>query len=488
MKKLFCSLFAFCSLTLIAQEKTYNFNHKISYQYSVSDDIKALYGDEYFADSFLNIYLGKDGILGHSTSDFLFDRFQSSAFLITPTRYYDVIFKSLENEIGIKTPTLLDYSATDEHFPYDEEYFSKKNHLVALNRTETINGYTCNYYQLNEENVDDTTTVCIDEKSKIDNVSFLIPHTDIKGLIVKLGSNSHGNSIIINQVKPSQLKLYFDENKAISDYQKNLEIVKNQYKEMYETPSEIEDTVTTYPYTADNRYDDPLYNYYSYAQSDDLKINNLFTIMSSSAIAIVLMDNDYDNTYDFDRQSALKSVDASTKKTIQLFKKHGLIDKNEAKELNNLFTKYYNDAKAFVLVKDTASLDIVSEDGLWNLNDSIEEAAALASYQSLYKQSSLDEINLAIHELNAPYYMEYTPNYCKDLKIQIPSFTDKSLKQIVYNYSGQICDLYLYNTGLIDVNSTVDAIRKSIWELSKNYDSYNKEDKEKLKKFLDSLD
>ena len=488
MKKLFCSFLACCSLTLLAQEKAFNYDHKISYNYLLSDEIKALYGDEYIANNSLNIYLGKDGILGHSTSDFLFDRFQSTAFLITKTHYYDVVLKSLENEVGLKAPTLMDYSTTKEYSPFNTEFYSTKNNLVALNRSETINGYTCNYYKLMDEISEDQTTICVDEKNKIDNLSYLIPQSKIKGLIVKIGSDLHENSLIINQVKPSQLKLYFDENKAVSEYQKNLEIVKNQYKKLYEDSGDVVDSIAIDAYGSDNRYEDPLYNYYSYAQSDDQKINTFFTLLSASGMSIVLMDNDFDETYDFDRKTALKSIEESTKKSIQIFQKNGLINKSEAKELNNLFKKYYNEAKDFVLVKTTESLNNDLEIGEWIANDTLDEALTSASYQSLYKQTSLGEINLAINESDAQYFMEYAPKYCKDLKNQIPSFTDQSLTNIVYNYSGQICDLYLYNTGLIDVNSTVDAIRKSVWELSKNYDSYKKEDKEKIKKFFDSLD
>lgn len=485
MKKLFCSLLACCSLTLFAQEKTYNFDYKISYNHLISNDIKETYG--YFEENSLNIYLGKDGLLGHSLSDFLFDRFQSTAFLITPNRYYEVVLKSLENNIDLKTPSVYEYSNDKEFSPYNTEFYTTINNLVPLNHSETINGYTCNYYLLEEEDNNDKTTVCIDETSKINNVSYLIPQSKVKGLIIKLGSDLYDYAIVIDKVEASKLQFYFDENKAITNYQNKLATLKKQYDDLYETPTEETAIAEDYSYETDNRYEDPLYEYYNLATSDNNKVNTLFNSIASSVLSTITLDSDYDNNFDFDRVKALKATEKSTKNTIQSYKKNGLITKDEAKELNNYFTQYFNQAKNFKFEKSIEALQ--NEDVTIDTIDAADYAADVTlDYQSDYKNISIKDVQLGIDDDNAKFYLNIAPSHCKDLKNKIPDFSNSDLKDIVYNYAGQICDLYLYEFGFVDVRSTIDALRKSIWELSKNYDSYKNEDKEKLKKFFDSLD
>ena len=59
---------------------------------------------------------------------------------------------------------------------------------------------------------------------------------------------------------------------------------------------------------------------------------------------------------------------------------------------------------------------------------------------------------------------------------------------MVYNYAGQVCDLYIYQSGSVALSGTIDAMRKSILEINNKYDKLKKEDKDKLTTFLNSLD
>lgn len=490
MKKLFCSIITLCSLTLLAQEKTHSFDQRLVYDYNVSEELSAMYPIDNTLENKLSIYIGKESLLGHSDNDFLFEGFNSSAFLITKEYYFDVRLNSLENQISIKTPTLYNYSDSKEYLPYDAEHFSLNNKLVNLNTTETINGFTCNNYKLvNPDSENAETVYCIDEKNAVDNVSYLIPKQPIKGLIVKVGDIYNSSSLVLNRIEKSNLKVYFDEKKSIKKYEDNIVKLKELYKSLYETDTINQSEYYPEQYNSDNRYEDPLYEYFNFITSDNEKVNTLYNSIASSILSTVTLDSDFDNNFDFDRAKALKATEESTKKTIQSYKKNGLITKDEAKELNNNFAQYFDKAKKFKLEKNIETIQ--NEDVALDL-DTIDAAAYAADvaldYQSDYKNTSLKDVQLAIDEEDSKYYLNIAPSHCKDLKNQIPDFSNSDLKDIVYNYTGQICDLYIYQTGVVDLTSTVDAIRKSVWELNKNYDSYKKEDKEKLKKFFDSLD
>lgn len=490
MKKLFCTLFACCSFTLFAQEKTINFDNRLSYNLEVSDEVKQLYPVDDVFQNLLHFYIGKEAMIGHSESEYMINGFTSSAFLFMNNRSYDVKLNLLENEIGIKNPTILDYSPYKEYTPYSIDYTSKNNQWINLNRLDKINGYECNYYQLVEDKSPDNKTLfCVDEKNPINNIKFFAPSQPIKGLIVKMDFSTDQTSLILNTVDKSSLQVKFNESKAIADFEKNLESVKNQYAQLYDFSSEI-DTATAVEaiYPDDNRFEDPLYEYYTYATSDQEHVNHLFTSIASTTLAVVTMDNDFDNTYDFDRNKVIKSGEESAKKMVQIYKKNGLINKNEAKELNSLFKTYFDEAKKFQIVKinginpaDAIALETESY-------DSIEDTYIELNYQSLYKNSSLKELEFAIDNPDVQPYLSLAPEYCNHLKNNIPAFTNQELKNIVHQYAGQICDLYIYNSGYVDLNSTIDALRKSVLELNKKYESFSKEDKEKLKKFFDSLD
>lgn len=488
MKKLFYSILTLCSLTLLAQEKTHSFDQRLVYDYNVSEELSAMYPIDNILENKLSIYIGKESLLGHSDNDFLFEGFNSSAFLITKEHYFDVKLNSLENQISIKTPTLYDYSDSKEYLPYNADHFTQKNKLVNLNRTEKINGYTCNNYQLVDPNAENEKTIyCIDEKNAINNASYLLPQQPIKGLIVKVGDSDNSSSLVLNRIEKSNLKVYFDENQSIKTYEDNIVKLKELYKSLYETDTISQPEDLSYLNNSDNRYEDPLYEYYMLSTSDNDKVNTLFNSMAPLALTVITLDTDFDNNFDFDRAKAIKATEASTKKTIQLYKKNGLITTDEAKELNNNFKQYFDKAKNFKFEKHQEVIQN-EEVALDSVDAAVYATDVALDYQSAYKNTSLKDVKLAIDEEGAKYYLDIAPSHCKDLKSRIPDFSSNDLKEIIYNYTGQICDLYIYQSGYVDLSSTVDAVRKSVWELNTKYDSFKKEDKEKLKKFFDSLD
>ena len=169
-----------------------------------------------------------------------------------------------------------------------------------------------------------------------------------------------------------------------------------------------------------------------------------------------------------------------------LNKKNGLINGEETKELNKLFKKYYQDAKEFKLEENLdADYATVAVDSAVAVTDYAE---VYEPYSSSYKTSDIGVVSLAIDNEYLESYMKVAPEYCKNLKTKIPTFSDKDLGNLVYNYAGQVCDLYIYNSGNVSLNGTIDALRKSVLEINNKYEKLKKEDKEKLTTFLNSLD
>src|SRR5690606_6607950 len=103
--------------------------------------------------------------------------------------------------------------------------------------------------------------------------------------------------------------------------------------------------------------------------------------------------------------------------------------------------------------------------------------------------SDLDEVSLAYDILEAESLKENAPDYCEGLKNKIPAFQNTELQKHVYNLTGQICDLYLYNNGgYVDYTGTINSMRKSYLEIEKLRDSLSKKDQKLLLEFLKSLD
>lgn len=109
-------------------------------------------------------------------------------------------------------------------------------------------------------------------------------------------------------------------------------------------------------------------------------------------------------------------------------------------------------------------------------------------YQSVYKTLNVDEVTLAYSDLTEDY-KKSAPKYCEDLFNKLPDFKNNSLKNHVYNYIGQLCDLYLYeNGGNVDYFTTIDSMRKSLLEIEKMRSSLSKKDSELLLQFIKDLD
>ncbi|MEG0930887.1 hypothetical protein [Algoriella sp.] len=492
MRNLFYSLIALCSLTAFGQEKTYTFDKKVSYKISVPDEYSAYFTNK---DIYFFNYISKDALLGTFSGVTSYytstgNTFNQESFFIQNNRVFNVYTNSLENRLSIKVPTYYEGVEDKDLQPYDDNFIGDFSSINNLNSTQTINGYTCNEFEIiSKKEVEETKTkICVDQKNQINNIVFLVPKANLKGLLIRLDDGNF-NGFTINEISNSSAKISFDDKKEIEKF--NVEIVKSkeEYQQLYANAAVDSAAIASEYAMSDNRYDDPLIGYYSYATSENENVNSVFNTIASLGYGIVQKDDDYDGNPDYERTKALKTVEGSTKQIIKQYKKNGLVNSSEAKELNKLFKKFYEDANDFKLVSNPDYEDAaVAADSAYAEAVDALDAEAYEPYTSTYKTDDISVVSLAIENPDVKEYLKVAPKHCTDLKTKIPTFSDKDLGNLVYNYVGQTCDLYIYESGSVSLSGTINALRKSVLEINNKSDKLTKDDKEKLTTFLNSLD
>ncbi|WP_313385171.1 hypothetical protein [Chishuiella sp.] len=488
MKKLLFSLISLFSIASYGQEKVYNFDKKISYKINTPDEYNQ-YLDGKESISLVN-YITKDALLGIVEGFGEFGKsFNRESFFVNNNKFFDVYTNSLDNKLSIKIPYFYEGTPEEDLQPYKNDLFDSFVSIKKLSSSQTINGFKCNEYELTSnslQNEEKKSTLCIDENNSINNVSFMFPQAKIKGLLVRFDAGDF-NGLTIQNVSNSSAKISFDEKKEIDFFTKELSKRKEEYKKLYADNVAVDTVAASDYYSPDNRYDDPINSYYNYQTSENTNVNNLFNNIALLNYGLVYGDSDYDGTPDYDRSKSLKTAEASTNQILKQFKKNKLISKEELAELNKLFKKYFDDANKFEL---KTNLNVA------NSTEDIDSAAAATynlaeyyePYQSTYKTIDTGIIDLAIDNPDVSDFLKIAPEHCKNLKNNIPTFSDKSLAKEVNNYVGQICDLYIYNSGSVGLTETINSLRKSNLEIYNKYDQLSKEDKSKLNNFLNSLD
>ena len=481
MKILFYSLFALSSLTISAQEKMFSFENKVSYDLNFPKDY-----DEYLTeiDYKLNLYTGKEAVLGNSEGDNSFASFSTSAFFAKDGKFYDIKVNSLENVLKIKKPTY--YEGYDEILkPYNTNFFGIVEKITDSKTKDSYNGYTCNNYVLDikSEYESRSATLCIDTTNKVNNAKFMLPNQNLNGLIVKF-TDENNTGFLINSITNSNLKVYFDEKNESEKYEIDLAKSKAEYDKTFESLKYNDEE--TVPYLTDNTYDDPIINYSRYATSESDNVNNIYNLIATLPYSIFQQDTDFDGVKDYNRTDALKISEQTTNQIIKTFRKNKIVNNKEAKELNELFNRLFLDAKDFKLISTPYNEDNFTAENDFEFDEQLENLENI--YVSSYKDAKIDKIDLGIDNPSASVFINQAPEYCKDLKSKIPNFSDKDLKNLLHNYAGQTCDLYIYDSGFVGLKETIDALRKSVLVLSEKQNLIKKEDKEKIKDFLNSLD
>lgn len=475
------------SIASYGQEKVYQFDKKVSYKINTPDEYNQ-YLDGKESISLVN-YITKDALLGIVEGFGEFGKsFNRESFFVNNNKFFDVYTNSLDNKLSIKIPYFYEGTPEEDLQPYKNDLFDSFVSIKKLSSSQTINGFKCNEYELTSnslQNEEKKSTLCIDENNSINNVSFMFPQAKIKGLLVRFDAGDF-NGLTIQNVSNSSAKISFDEKKEIDFFTKELSKRKEEYKKLYADNVAVDTVAASDYYSPDNRYDDPINSYYNYQTSENTNVNNLFNNIALLNYGLVYGDSDYDGTPDYDRSKSLKTAEASTNQILKQFKKNKLISKEELAELNKLFKKYFDDAKKFELIETSEAIDATAE--TVDATEAYSAADLYSPYESTYKNVDTGIINLAIDNPNVSDFLKIAPEHCKNLKDKIPAFSDQNLKKEVYNYVGQICDLYIYNSGSVGLTETINSLRKSNLEIYNKYDQLSKEDKSKLNNFLNSLD
>src|SRR5690606_2182159 len=176
-----------------------------------------------------------------------------------------------------------------------------------------------------------------------------------------------------------------------------------------------------------------------------------------------------------------------------------MITADQKKELDKFFKTQNEKIKNYVpnqpvhytetTVGDWTATDF---DAAWAVADTVAYAEVYdyyTKYQSNYNNINVDEISLAYDILHDDSLKQYAPDYCDNLKSKITNFQNESLSKHVYNLTGQICDLYLYNNGgYVDYFGTINSMRKSYLEIEKLRNSLSQKDQKLLLEFIKILD
>lgn len=153
----------------------------------------------------------------------------------------------------------------------------------------------------------------------------------------------------------------------------------------------------------------------------------------------------------------------------------------------------YRRALAKYVENDTIVDSAVAvEDNLYGIEPDLEEEDYFhLPYKSEYKQIILEgkpELAIVEHSNNEKL-MGSIPKFCAKIEEQISLFENTELKNALYHFLGQTCDLYLYpNTYNVAYKETLDYLRKSILEIEKLKPNLSKKDQENLYKLLENLD
>ncbi|WP_177765778.1 hypothetical protein [Flavobacterium sp. I3-2] len=375
-------------------------------------------------------------------------------------------------------------------------FFSNEIELESMNKKGEFKGRTCNYYKFivseNSENNEflplENTCLCIDEKSKVKNLKTLLPKANMDGLIVAYGHIDYpGEAFVLNEIKKTDIKVDFDFDEG---YKISLEnFAKYQEENDYESQYYATDTaaVVTDSYY-NNYYSDPLCNGYEYFQDLDENTRNYALKFYNLGCELSLADSDYDSKPDLTREQAIQIA----KKQSQLMTKQGqknkVISKDQAKLLTKAFEKLYKEADAYVPVQYVEEVvDYAVESSDWDTESVVDYG--YRNYASDYKSMQIDVVNLAAESDYNGDVSNYMPDYCSNLKQNVPNFKNQDLKKHVYNLVGQICDLYLYqNGGSVDYFGTIDSMRKSLLEIENLRSKLSNNDLKLLNDYLNSLD
>lgn len=375
-----------------------------------------------------------------------------------------------------------------------ENFFNSNIVLESMNKKGNFMGLPCDFYAIKTDATEENyltlenACFCIDTTNKVKNLKALLPNANIDGLILAYGSVDYpGEEFSLNTIRKVNIKVDFNFNSEYEKQETAYKLFLKEKEEVFPTDS-VTDSVSISAFDSyyNNYYNDPLCNNYEYFQelgentkSYAYKFTNLGCDLSS-------LDSDYDGKPDMTRKQAIQIARKQSEVMVKQGRKTKIISKDEAKKLNKAFNKLFADATSFV--PEVYTDEVIPTD-VWDSVEEVEVDYGYRNYSSDYKLIQIDNVSLAAENQLDNSVQNYMPDYCFELKQNVPNFKNENLKKHVYNLVGQICDLYLYqNGGSVDYFGTIDSMRKSLLEIENMRGELSKNDTKLLNEYLNSLD
>lgn len=462
-----------------AQKKQIVFDNVLEYSYKSSNLDESQFKINYYLDTTRRYNLIEINSYGVNKD---YSIFNNGKYLKINTIGFDrAITFSNEN-----------YYTLTRIFPI-ESFFNSNVVLESMNKKGNFMGLPCDFFTIKSDAPDESNLAtenvcfCIDTTNKVKNLKALLPNANMDGLILAYGSVDYpGEEFSLNAIRKVDIKVDFDFNEEYKKQETAYNLYLKEKEEEEQVFATITDTVATTDYDPyyDNYYNDPLCNNYEYFQELEENTKNYAYKFTNLGCDLSSLDSDYDGKPDVTREQAIQIAKKQSEVMVKQGQKSKIISKDEAKKLNMIFNKLFADATSFV--PEVYTEEVVSTDS-WATTEEVDYG--YRNYSSDYKSIQIENVSLAAETQLDNSIQNLIPNYCFELKQNVPNFQNENLKKHVYNLVGQICDLYLYqNGGSVDYFGTIDSMRKSLLEIENMRGELSKNDTKLLNEYLNSLD
>lgn len=369
--------------------------------------------------------------------------------------------------------------------------------FVKLDRKGTLNGLNCQYYAVLSDASDKESydyCMCIDESNKTNNAESLFPDAKVKGLVLLVEPKDNQYRLVYKSAENATLKLDIEADKMLT------EVEEYQAQIMADTLAVAEVAAPDYAtaVAAGDMYSDPLYTYAYDNEDMDYSLYNFMSPVYGVTSTALYNTKEYNGEGSVERKQIAKFFEKESKSLVKNLSSAKLITADQKKTLQKYFKEQNKKVKEYS-VAGGAAVDAATAVAAVDYADYagvVADSAAYADdysyytkYEPVYNDIQKADVSLAYDILDNEQLKENAPSYCDGLKERVPNFQNKDLKHHVYNLTGQICDLYLYNNGgNVDYFLTLNEMRKSMLEIEKLRSSLSQKDQKSLLEFLKSLD
>lgn len=488
MKKIVCLALSLTAFVGFAQNnKSVEFTKKLSYKIEMSEDSYNEFTEAEYSNINYDHYLDKNN--KESLLSFYYNDTAAASYGGSESNFF--VSKNWMVPLSVSG-----ISKAVNYTPYGAfKILNEGQSVTKLDRKGTIGGTNCQYYAIlrdidNKESYD--YCFCIDESNKINNAESIFPDSKLKGLILSVEYNTESSyKLVYKSSQNVSLKLDIDSDKLSTDIEEYQKSLVEEYP--VETAEVAVDSVSAYG-DYGSVYSDPLYTYnYDGSELQDYSLYSYITPIYSVTTNALYNTKEYGGEGTLNRDQVASFYKKESKSLVKNLKSAKMITADQKKELEKFFKEQNEKIKNYVPNQpiDYAATDVAEAYAVADTAAYAEDYDYYTKYESSYKNETIDEIELAydIDVKDNEKIKEYAPDYCDNLKSKIPNFQNKSLSTHIYNLTGQICDLYLYNNGgNVGYFETINSMRKSYLEIEKLRSSLSQKDQKLLLEFIKNLD